>query len=83
MEVSIRPESITLRPPGATPLAGTVRNAAYLGGIMEYTLDTAIGELFAISTAVDRPHIVGDGVSIELAHRGVVLVPPEAFDRPA
>ena len=28
---------------------GTVRKAAYLGGVMEYTLDTAIGELFVVS----------------------------------
>jgi iron(III) transport system ATP-binding protein len=76
VELSIRPESITLQPPGATPLAGTVRKAAYLGGIMEYTVDTGIGELFAISTAVDRPHAAGDGVSIELARHGVVLIPP-------
>jgi hypothetical protein len=76
VELSIRPESITLKPSGATPLAGTVRKAAYLGGIMEYTIDTGIGELFAISTAVDQPHAVGDDVSIELARHGVVLVPP-------
>ena len=84
VELSIRPESITLKPPGATPLAGTVRKAAYLGGIMEYTVDTGIGELFAISTAVDRPHAAGDGVSIELARHGVVLIPPgEPSNEPA
>jgi iron(III) transport system ATP-binding protein len=77
VEVSIRPEAITLRAPGATPLAGTVRKAAYLGGAMEYTLDTGIGALFAVSMAVDRPHAVGEAVSIELARHGVVLVPPE------
>jgi len=80
VEVSIRPESITLKPGGATPLAGTVRKAAYLGGIMEYTVDTAIGPLFAISTFVDRPYAVGDDVSIELARHGVVLVPPGGAD---
>jgi iron(III) transport system ATP-binding protein len=76
VELSIRPESITLCPAGSTPLAGTVRKAAYLGGIMEYTLDTAIGALFAVSTAVEHPHAVGDTVSIELARHGVVLIPP-------
>ena len=80
VELSIRPESITLRPPGTTPLAGTVRKAAYLGGTMEYTLDTGIGELFAVSTAVERPYAVGDGVSIELARHGVVLIPPGVPD---
>ena len=80
VELSIRPESITLCPPGTTPLAGTVRKAAYLGGTMEYTLDTGIGELFAVSTAVERPYAVGDGVSIELARHGVVLIPPGVPD---
>src|SRR5690349_4305567 len=32
VEVSIRPEAISLRAAGTTPLAGTVRKAAYLGG---------------------------------------------------
>ena len=80
VELSIRPESITLRPPGTTPLAGTIRKAAYLGGIMEYTLESGIGPLFAVSTAVDRPYAVGDGVSIELARHGVVLIPPGRSD---
>ena len=77
VEVSIRPEAISLRAPGATPLAATVRKAAYLGGFMEYTLETGLGALFAVSMAVDRPHAVGDAVAIDLAHHGVVLVPPE------
>src|SRR5512132_4172796 len=67
VELSIRPQSIVLRPPGATPLSATVRKAAYLGGTMEYTLDTAIGELFAVSMAVEQPYAIGGAVSIELA----------------
>ncbi|HEX6136361.1 MAG TPA: ABC transporter ATP-binding protein [Casimicrobiaceae bacterium] len=78
VELSIRPEAITLRPPGATPLSGTIRKAAYLGGSIEYTLDTGIGELFAVSMAVEHPYAVGDGVAVELAQHGVVLVPPAA-----
>ena len=77
VELSIRPESIALHPAGATALSGTIRKAAYLGGIMEYKLETGIGELFAVSTAVERPYAVGDGVSVELARHGVVLIPPE------
>ena len=81
VEISIRPEAILLKPEGTTPVPATVRKAAYLGGTMEYTLESAIGPLFATSTAVDRPYAVGDGVSIELAHHGVVLIPPgEARD---
>jgi iron(III) transport system ATP-binding protein len=80
VELSIRPESITLRAPGLTGLPATVRKAAYLGGSMEYTLDSGIGRLFAVSNAVDHPYAVGDDVSVELARHGVVLIPPGSVD---
>jgi ABC-type sugar transport system ATPase subunit len=80
VELSIRPESITLRPAGETPLAAIVRKAVYLGGVIEYTLDTGIGALFAVATAVEHPFAVGDTVSLELARHGVVLIPPGQSD---
>jgi iron(III) transport system ATP-binding protein len=73
-EVAIRPEAIELIAAGKAPLAATVRKAAYLGQLMEYTLDTPIGALFAISTAVDRPLAVGAGVGVALANHGVVVI---------
>jgi iron(III) transport system ATP-binding protein len=82
VELSIRPESITLHPPGSAPLAATVRKAAYLGGIIEYALDSVIGPLFAVSMAVEHPYAVGDAVSIALARHGVVLIPPENSNDP-
>ncbi|HVS57681.1 MAG TPA: ABC transporter ATP-binding protein [Casimicrobiaceae bacterium] len=76
VDVSIRPEAIELRngndADGA--LAGTVRKAAYIGGSMEYTVDTAIGQLFIVSMAVDRPLAVGASVSLALANHGVVPI---------
>jgi iron(III) transport system ATP-binding protein len=78
IELAIRPEAITLLPPGMGTLQATVRKAAYLGGLMEYTLETPIGALFAISTAVDQPHAVGALVSVALANHGVVTIPPVA-----
>jgi len=80
VELSIRPESIALRPAGETPLAAIVRKAVYLGGVIEYTLDTGIGALFAVATAVEHPFAVGDTVSLELARHGVVLIPPGQSD---
>src|SRR5947207_5796793 len=76
VEVSIRPEAIELRTDGDGPLKGTLRKVAYLGGLMEYSVDSEIGELFVISTAVDRPLAVGIAVGIALADHGVVVVPP-------
>ena len=78
VEVSIRPEAIELRSDGNGPIRGTVRKAAYLGGIMEYSLDTDIGELFVVSTAVDRPLRTGAAVGVSLADHGVVVIPPGA-----
>jgi iron(III) transport system ATP-binding protein len=76
VEVSIRPEAIELRESGDGPLRGNVRKVAYLGGLMEYSVESDIGELFVISTAVDRPLAAGSAVGIALADHGVVVVPP-------
>ena len=74
-EVAIRPEAIELRYDGHAPLSATVKKASYLGQLMEYTLDTPIGALFVISTAVDRPLAVGATVGVALANHGVVVIP--------
>ncbi len=75
IEVAIRPEAIGFLPPGATPLRGVVRKAAYLGNVMEYTVETAIGSLFAINPVADRPLAVGAEVAVELAAHGVIAIP--------
>ena len=76
VEVSIRPEAIEITAEGGAPIRGTVRKASYLGGLMEYSLDTDIGELFVVSTAVARPLAAGSAVSVALADHGVVVIPP-------
>jgi iron(III) transport system ATP-binding protein len=76
VDLSIRPEAITFTTQDAAPLKATVRKAAYLGGLMEYTLDSPIGDLFVISTSVDRPVALGTGVGVRLASHGVVVIPP-------
>ena len=75
IDVAIRPEAIALRPAGSTPLAGFVRKSAYLGSVMEYTIDTPVGALFAIDGAVDRPLPVGSEVAVALAPHGVIAMP--------
>jgi iron(III) transport system ATP-binding protein len=78
IEVAIRPEAIEFRPAGSPGIPAEVRKAAYLGQLMEYTLATPIGELFVISTAVDRPLATGQALTIALADHGVVVIPPAA-----
>jgi len=74
VDVAIRPEAVELAAPGGSGLEGTVRKAAYIGGLMEYTVVTALGDLFVISMAVDRPLAAGAPVSITLARHGVVPI---------
>jgi iron(III) transport system ATP-binding protein len=74
VEVAIRPEAVEIAAPGGPGLAGTVRKAAYIGGVMEYTIATDIGALFVISMAVDRPLAPGAPVSLTLARHGVVPI---------
>ncbi|TMH08494.1 MAG: ABC transporter ATP-binding protein [Betaproteobacteria bacterium] len=74
VDVAIRPESVEIHREGAPGMRGTIRKASYIGGIMEYTVATELGELFAISMAVDRPLPVGTPVAITLANHGVVPI---------
>jgi iron(III) transport system ATP-binding protein len=74
VDVAIRPEAVELGAPGGAGLAGTVRKSSYIGGLMEYTVATDLGELFAISMAVERPLAVGAPVSVTLARHGVVAI---------
>ena len=74
VDVAIRPEAIRLDSDGGSGLRGTIRKAAYIGGLMEYTIGTDVGELFAIDMAVDRPRTIGSVVTITLANHGVVPI---------
>src|SRR5438552_2536905 len=73
VDVAIRPESIVIGE-DASGLAGTVRKSAYLGGLMEYTIGTALGDLFVIDMAVDHPRAAGAEVGLRFANHGVVAV---------
>jgi iron(III) transport system ATP-binding protein len=78
VKLSIRPESLRLTtepPPGRSAIKGSVAKAAYLGAHMEYTVATALGELFVVDRAVARPIPVGSPVWLELADHGITVIP--------
>ncbi len=66
------------RRPPMRHFGATVRKASYLGGLIEYTLDTPLGDLFVISTGVDQPLSAGTATGIAFARHGVVVIPPES-----
>lgn len=76
VEVAIRPEAVRLSATAAAgpQLAGTVVKAAYLGSIMEYTVSTAIGELFVVDRAAEKQFPRGSKVHVILAPSGVHVV---------
>ena len=74
VDVAVRPEAVELATADERGLAGTVRKATYIGGVMEYTIATALGELFVVNMAVDQPLAVGTEVMLKLANHGVVPI---------
>ena len=46
----------------------------YIGAFIEYTIDTALGTLFAISTNVNKAYLTGSQVGIRFANHGVVPI---------
>ena len=74
--VAVRPEAITVEPsPGpAGALPGRVIKATYVGTLIEYSIDTDIGTLFATCSRVERPFKEGDRVALVLAPHGVIVV---------
>ena len=74
-QLSIRPQALLLAP-GGDGLSGHVTKAAYLGDHMEYWVAVAglDKELFVVAPDVEHPLVVGNVVSVSLAHTGAALV---------
>jgi iron(III) transport system ATP-binding protein len=76
VDIAVRPESIVLsRETAESAIRATVSKAAYLGGFMEYTLATEVGDLFVVTHDVDMPYTVGDTIGAVLAAHGAVVIP--------
>ncbi len=72
--LAVRPNAIQLEKAAATPLAGRIRSAAYLGDHVEYEVETAFGPLFVVDVAVERTLPPATEVSIRLQNRGLALI---------
>ncbi len=74
-DVVIRPESIAIGPAGRG-LDGEVVRSTYMGSHTEYTVRTAVGDLFAIGHDRLVRRAPGDSVGLAFDADGVVLVRP-------
>ncbi|WP_062235463.1 ABC transporter ATP-binding protein [Aureimonas sp. N4] len=74
-QLAIRPNAITLGEPRPDRLDGRVASAAYLGDHIEYEVETALGRLFVVDTAIETVRPVSSAIGIGLHERGVALIP--------
>jgi len=71
--LAIRPSRLVL---GANEgLAATIAKATYVGVRMEYTVETSVGEVFAVDDSVNSPLAVGTEIRMGFAEKGAVLLP--------
>jgi len=68
------PEAVEIGAANSAGLKGSVRKATYVGGLIEYTIATELGDLFVVNMKVDRPLSTGAAVSLTLADHGVVPI---------
>ena len=74
VKVAVRPEAWQLLAPDAGAMAATLLEHAYLGSHVELTLQTELGEIFAVSPDVAREWRTGQTLSLALARNGVFVL---------
>ena len=73
--VAIRPDAVRVHTAdGAGKIAGRILRAAFVGRVVEYAIETGVGELFVIADDADIALRPGQPVSLSLSERGVALV---------
>lgn len=72
-KLAVRPEAVQIVADGSG-LPATVARAAYLGGHMEYSLQTEAGTFFVVDGAVDRPLAPGSKIGISFRDNGLTLL---------
>ncbi len=74
VKVAVRPEAWRVQRSGEG-LAAKLVKASYLGSFFEYSFDTELGRVFAVSHELSDVLRVGDGVALNLAEHGVSVLP--------
>ncbi|MEF3134773.1 ABC transporter ATP-binding protein [Rhizobium sp. 268] len=73
-KLAVRPGSISIAAAGHEGLAGRVLHSAYLGGHVEYEIETDVGTLFIIDHAVERNLSPASDVTLGFENRGIALI---------
>jgi iron(III) transport system ATP-binding protein len=73
-KLAVRPGAIRISAAGAEGLRGRVLHSAYLGGHVEYEIETDIGTLFVVDHDVDHAHAAASDVTLALKSRGIAVI---------
>ncbi|AQS63479.1 MULTISPECIES: ABC transporter ATP-binding protein [Rhizobium/Agrobacterium group] len=73
-KLAVRPGSIAIGQPGGQGVAGRVLHSAYLGGHVEYEVETDIGTLFIVDHAVETSLPPQSDVTLGFKNRGIALI---------
>ncbi|MBL8808354.1 MAG: ABC transporter ATP-binding protein [Rhodospirillales bacterium] len=76
VDLVIRPEAIDLEAGEGAGLPGRVSKATFMGSHVEYHVDTALGDLFAVVPRTRPLFPAGSVVSVVLDAKGAILVRP-------
>jgi len=71
--LAVRPSRLVIGTGDGIP--ATIAKATYVGMRMEYTLEGAFGQIFAVQDDVDDPLQVGTNIQVSFAAKGPVLLP--------
>ncbi len=79
IKLSLRPEMFMLKKEGnpTTELAGTILQSAYMGPVIEYNIETAIGKIFTTATATGSRFQPGDQVFLHFHPEELIILPEE------
>ncbi|WP_457580658.1 ABC transporter ATP-binding protein [Ensifer canadensis] len=73
-KLAVRPNAVTLTPATGAALPGTIATAAYLGGHIEYEVETQNGLLFVVDDAIEKMLTPSTEVAIGFRNRGLALI---------
>lgn len=79
IKLSLRPEMFMLKKEGnpATEVAGSIIQSAYMGPVIEYNIETAMGEIFTTATAIGKQFSPGDRVYLHFHPEELIILPEE------
>jgi len=77
VKLAVRPDAIRISPqaPPGGSIQAQIRKASYLGTHVEYEVASSVGEVFVVAYGGQDPLPVGADVWMQLADRGVAIVP--------